>query len=636
MEYERGYANNTNSLFNYLLKENNKLFYDNQEIKEENKRGQNIDKNSSFIIFNSLEKEIADSTRLHKHKLTALIDSLRNSSLVLDTELGLLIHNFENKEIQLFKKSLLSTKNERNYLFNLITGVISLGFIVIIVLYIVIHRDINKQNSYQTKLEVSNRENKELSLSRKNILLTVSHDLRAPLSTISGYAELISEEENKELRNRYTEEILYASNHVIRLANNLLFYYRLEAGQEQVTKDIFHPGRIIENIVYSFRPLAIKKGLGLTVEQKGTDTMVEGDCTRLAQILNNLLSNAIKFTRTGHVHVRAHYDEGRLSFIVRDTGIGISDDNQKEIFRAFEKIDKERNEQGFGLGLSITVRLISLLDGTIRVQSQMGHGSTFEVCLPMKEAQKQEIEMKARFNLSGIKVALVDDNRMQAEITQRMLTRSGIACDYCQNVKELIDLLRNNKYDLLLTDIQMPDIDGYRILELLRNSNLGQAKDIPVIAVTARMDIDMVRNIKASFAGYLHKPFSINELLTIIAYCMEGRTPQLQEADFTSLLEGENDPIGMLDMFIQDAEITLVKFRKAIEKEDYKKISSLIHKGMPLWETIRIGISIVELERLVSLPIEAWGKASFDEVHNLVKAIDLAVDKAKCLKENIK
>ena len=98
----------------------------------------------------------------------------------------------------------------------------------------------------------------------------------------------------------------------------------------------------------------------------------------------------------------------------------------------------------------------------------------FEVCLPMKEAQKQEIEMKARFNLSGIKVALVDDNRMQAEITQRMLTRSGIACDYCQNVKELIDLLRNNKYDLLLTDIQMPDIDGYRILELLRNSNLGQ------------------------------------------------------------------------------------------------------------------------------------------------------------------
>lgn len=96
-------------------------------------------------------------------------------------------------------------------------------------------------------------------MSRKNILLTVSHDLRAPLSTISGYAELISEEENKELRNRYTEEILYASNHVIRLANNLLFYYRLEAGQEQVTKDIFHPGRIIENIVYSFRPLAIKK-----------------------------------------------------------------------------------------------------------------------------------------------------------------------------------------------------------------------------------------------------------------------------------------------------------------------------------------------------------------------------------------
>lgn len=622
-----------NKLFHLFSKNSKKSAYVNQWRNRKNETEKGLTKNSSsFISLDLLKKELVVSTLLHKHQLTSLIDNLRNSGLSLDDKLEQLIYNVENKEIYLLNKKLSLLKKERENSFNIITGVIILGFITIIILYIIIHYDINQQNSYQNLLEVSSKENRKLWLAQKKILLAVSHDLRAPLSAITGYAELIPQEQNQELQKHYAEDILRISHHMIGLTNNLLFYYRLEAGKEEISKEIFHPGRIIENIVYSFRPLAIKKGLGLTMELKNMDTMIEGDCVRLTQILNNLLSNAIKFTRTGYVHVGAQFIEEQLCFFVRDTGIGISDDNQKEIFKAFEKITKERGDHGFGLGLAITTKLVTLLDGTIRVYSQLGKGSTFEVCLPMKEAHKPEIEVKSCFNLSGLKIVLVDDDKMQAEIIQRMLARNGIGCDYCHNIKELINLLRNNKYDLLLTDIQMPDIDGYRILELLRNSNLGQSKDIPVIAVTAHIDIDSASNIKFDFAGYLHKPFTMNELLTIIANCMEGRTPHIREADFTALLEGENDQKSMLDMFVNDTEITLARLREAIEKKDYKKISNLIHKGMPLWETIHMSLP-VNIERLTSLSSEVWGEVTLEEVRKLIKAIESAITTAKRLKE---
>lgn len=622
-----------------FAKKGHKSAYEIQREKEKNQRDIEERQVESVqppsVLLYSLEKEIVDNTRLYNDKLRLLVDSLRKSSQFIDIKLEALIHDFEYKEIQSFKNKLLHIKMERYYSFYLICGIILGGFILIIVLYIIVHRRINRINLYQKKLELSNAENRALSLSRKNILLSVSHDLRAPLSSISEYAKLISEEKDKEQCDRYADNILRTSHHVIGLANNLLYYYRLEAGKEQISKDIFHPGRIIENIIYSFRPIAIKKGLELTVECIGIDTMVEGDKLRLTQILNNLLSNAIKFTQIGNIYVSAHYREEQLCFSVRDTGVGIDADKQKDIFRDFEKSDAKSGELGFGLGLTITAKLVALLDGTINVKSRLGEGSIFKVCLPMKEASKYEIERSACFNLSGLKIVLVDDDKILADLTRRMLLRNGIQCDYCQSVKELIELLRNNKYDLLLTDMQMPDIDGYKILELLRNSNLGQSKDIPIVAVTARIDENVTSYAEVGFAGYLHKPFSINELLATLASCMNNKAPQWREVDFSILFEGENDQKGMLDMFIHDTEITLDHLREAIAKRDYKKISALIHKGLPLWETMHIGTSIIELERLASLPPKKWGEALLIEVKELIKAIKWAVDAAKQLRRGL-
>lgn len=594
---------------------------------------------SSGTMLRSLANEI-DRTRMENmEQLLAHVDSLSIQNSYLNNEIYRLIMEFSStSQVAQQQKTdayLHGQKRAMKTVSGLGVGAILLAFLF----YLLLQRDLKKRYRTRMKLEASNKKNEELSLSRKNILLTVSHDLRAPLNTINGYAELLPEEKDERQRNRYAENILRASRHVIGLANNLLYYYRLEAGKEQPDKEVFHPEKLIEDVVLSFRPLADKKGLGLTAETEGVNTMVEGDCIRLTQILNNLLANAVKFTRKGHVHIKAHYRNGQLRFFVRDTGMGISKEKLEGIFTAFERQEGERTEPGFGLGLSITAKLVELLGGTISVESQPEHGSTFEVCLPMQEANGKETGKEPPteyINLTGLKIILIDDDRMQADMTRRMLYRNGILCDCCCNVKELTELFRNNRYDLLLTDMQMPETDGHEVLKLLRNSNLGQSKDIPVLAVTAGIDEKTDVLVEAGFTGYLHKPFSKNELLAAVANCMGGRMPQGREADFSILLEGEDDRKGMLDMFVQDTEKTLADLQEAIGAEDYGKISALIHKGAPLWETIRIGIPAVELERLASLSSQAWNKALLPEVRLLAEAIVQAVKTAKRLREGMK
>lgn len=590
------------------------------------------------ILLHSIEKEIDNITRHYEETLSAKVDSLRLHNRMLNDRINLLVQNFNRKEREIFYREIRWQQETRTDAFQLITGIGIGAFLLVIILYMVIHRDVNRQHKIRMELEASNRKNEELSQSRQNILLTVSHDLCAPLSTINGYVELIPEEKDEAQRNRYAENILNASHHVIGLANNLLYYYRLEAGKEQPDKETFHPGRVIENVLHPFRTLADKKGLGLTVETEGVNTMVEGDRIRLTQILNNLLTNAVKFTSAGYVHVGVRYADSWLRFFVRDTGTGISEDRQKNLFKAFERLDADNSQPGFGLGLSITARLVGLLGGTISVESREGHGSTFEVCLPMQEAGGPETASVQRVEyarLSGLKAVLIDDDRIQADMTRRMLARSGVACDCCHDIKELTELLRGRRYDLLLTDMQMPETDGYTVLALLRNSNLGQSRDIPVLAVTARTDGETEQLKRDGFAGYLHKPFSMDELLAAVAECTGDRIPQRLGPDFTALLEGEDDQKEILDMFVQDMEKTTADLRKAIGTKDYVGIIALIHKGTPLWETIRMDIPAAELERLASLAPEAWDETAVAEIWKLVTTVDEAVEKAKELKEGM-
>lgn len=576
----------------------------------------------------SLQKEIHAQYTDSWNKLSAYSDSLQQRDRELNLQINKLICEFERTAIVQFDNEAKQMRALREESFRIILFIAVAAILLIVVFYIFIHRDIRQGQTYRMKLEISDRRNRELLTARQNLILTVSHDLRAPLGTISEYAGLLQDEKDVERSKEYAVNIQRAARHVIGLANNLLYYYRLEAEKERPEKEIFHPGQTVEETVHSFLPMASKKGLDLTAEVTDSDVLVEGDRGRLVQILNNLLSNAVKFTRTGYVHVGARYRNGALCFFVKDTGMGIDQKRQERLFTAFERGDTPDTEQSFGLGLAITYKLVTLLDGTIRVQSVPGNGSTFEICLPMREADDNPRDVSIspeQDSLSGMRVLVMDDDRMQLDVIRKIYARNGVECDCCLNVGELVSALRRNRYDLVLTDMRMPEIDGYGVLSLIRGSNLGQTKTLPVLAVTAQANEKPEHFKNEGFTGCLYKPFSPEELLVA--------TSRIDRPDFAAIMEGEENRKEMLDIFIEDTTEELSGMRDAFSAGNYEKLGYIIHKAAPLWTIIRINIPLGELERMASMPLEKWDQTLDKRIEKLLEAVEQAIKKAERLKE---
>lgn len=575
----------------------------------------------------SLQKEMYIQYTDYWNRLVTYSDSLQWRNTELNSQINTLIGEFEQVVIKQAEKEIEEITASREQSFRIILFIAAIAILLIVIFYLFIHQDIRKRQEYRLKLEASDCRNRELLAARRNLILTVSHDLRAPLGTISEYAELLQDEKSPEQSKGYAMNILHASRHVIGLANNLLYYYRLEAEKEQPEKEIFHLGRTIENAVHSFLSVAEKKGLDLVIKVIDSDILVEGDCGRLVQILNNLISNAVKFTSAGYIQVGAQYRVGKLSFFIRDTGIGIDKESQEQIFTAFERGKAPNAEEGFGLGLAITYKLVALLKGTIHVQSTPGHGSTFEVCLPLRETNGKTGTTKISLPcgvLSGMRVLAIDDDRMQLEVIQKMYVRHGVKCDCCLNVSELIEALRRNRYDLVLTDMRMSEMDGYGVLALLRGSNLGQAKTLPVLAVTAQADKNPEYFRNAGFADCLYKPFSQRELVLV--------TSCIDRTNFTTIMEGEENARELLDMFIEDTEKELSEMQDALETANYMQLRHIIHKAAPLWGMIRINVPLNELEEMASLSSEKWCKELDARIKRLMEAVEQAVKKAKELK----
>ena len=571
----------------------------------------------------SLQKEMSIQYTDYWNKLTTYSDSLQWRNTELNSQINTLIGEFEQVVIKQAEKEIEEITTSREQSFRIILFIAAIAILLIVIFYLFIHQDIRKRQEYRLKLEASDCRNRELLAARRNLILTVSHDLRVPLGTISEYAELLQDEKSPEQSKGYAMNILHASRHVIGLANNLLYYYRLEAEKEQPEKEIFHLGRTIEDAAHSFLSVAEKKGLDLVIKVIDSDILVEGDCGRLVQILNNLISNAVKFTSAGYIQVGAQYRVGKLSFFIRDTGIGIDKESQEQIFTAFERGKAPNAEEGFGLGLAITYKLVTLLEGTIHVQSTPGHGSTFEVCLPMRETNGKTDTIKTPLEggeLSGMRVLVIDDDRIQLEVIQKMYARHGVECDCCLNVSELIAALRRNRYDLMLTDMRMLEMDGYGVLALLRGSNFGQTRTLPVLAVTAQADKKPEYFRKAGFADCLYKPFSQKELVSVTSY--------IDRTNFAAIMEGEDNTRELLDMFIEDTEKELSEMQDALETANYMQLRHIIHKAAPLWGMIRINVPLNELEEMASLSSEKWCKELDARIKRLMKAVEQAVKKA--------
>ena len=536
-------------------------------------------------------------------------------------------------------------------------GGIAIGAVLLSVFFLIlIVRDISRSNRYRRQLEEANKRAEDLLIAREKLMLAITHDFKAPLGSIMGYTELLSRLTEDERQRFYLDNMKTSSEHLLKLVTDLLDFHRLDLHKAEINRVTFHPARLLEEIYVSFEPLTSAKGLSLKCE---IDSELKGtfisDPLRLRQIVNNLLSNAVKFTSEGGITLTASFvpkgdpafSGNHLKLSVIDTGKGMEPGDRERIFQEFTRLPGAQGEEGFGLGLSIVRMLVQLLEGRIEVDSVLGKGSTFTLRVPLYPVRVGEVESGelrvessvqhdsaapysaansplSTLNSPLINLLLIDDDRIQLTLTSAMLAQSGITSVSCLQLDELLEALRTDTFDALLTDVQMPAMNGFDLLNLLRASNIPQAKTIPVIAVTARSDMQREEFLKHGFAGSLHKPFMVNELLAELD--IEKRetglvTPQnhigtnavqtdkiateavpASALNFSALTAFSGDDPdaakSILESFVTETRLNADRLRQALDAEDTDGIAAMGHKMLPLFTLLGANELVALLKEL--------------------------------------
>lgn len=537
-----------------------------------------------------------------------------------------------------------------------IIGGIAVGAVLLSAFFLIlIMRDISRSNRYRQQLEVANKRAEDLLVAREKLMLAITHDFKAPLGSIMGYTELLSRLTEDERQRFYLDNMKSSSEHLLKLVSDLLDFHRLDLNKAEVNRVTFNPSQLFDEIYVSFEPLTAAKGLALQCHvAPELNGRYISDPLRLRQIVNNLLSNAVKFTQKGEISLTAGYDSSKLTIAIADTGKGMASEDRERIFQEFTRLSGAQGEEGFGLGLSIVKKLVTLLEGTIDVQSTLGKGSCFTVTLPLYPVGKSIAESESPESenvditeesaaippMKVIRVLLIDDDKIQLNLTAAMLKQHGIDAVCCEQLEQLIEQLRSSVFDVLLTDIQMPAINGFDLVKLLRASNIPQAKTIPVIAVTARSEMDKAALHEHGFAGCLHKPFTVKELLMTVN---EGQlsadeahiTEDMATAgiNFSALTAySEDDPeaaSSIIQTFIEETGKNIERMQQALNDKEVDGVAAMAHKLLPLFTMIGADETITPLKWLEACRGEKFSEKIEETTLNILEAVHKIISEAE-------
>ena len=572
----------------------------------------------------TLNRNVITRQRAQSRCLSEHADSLAARNTELNRQLQGLIRQMDGKvqaDLQR-REAEITAMRERSFIqIGSLTGFVVL---LLIISYIIIHRNITRIKRYKREtadlieqLKQSVEQNEALIASRKKAVHTITHELRTPLTAIIGYAGLMLKDCNTDKTGMYIQNIQQSSERMREMLNTLLSFFRLDNGKEQPNFSTCRISSIAHTLESEFMPIAINKGLALTVTNH-TDAVVLTDKERILQIGNNLLSNAIKFTENGAVSLTMGYDNGMLKLIVKDTGSGMTEEEQQRVFGAFERLSNAAAKDGFGLGLSIVQRIVTMLGGIIRLESDKGKGSRFTVEIPMQtveELPEQINQTQIHCNHIFHNVIAIDNDEVLLLMLKEMYVQEGIHCDTCTNAAELMEMIRRKEYSLLLTDLNMPDINGFELLELLRTSNVGNSRTIPIIVTTASGSCSKEELMERGFADCLLKPFSISELMEVSDKCAMN-VAQNEKPDFTSLLSYGNESV-MLEKLITETEKEIQAVKDAERRKDLQGLDALIHHLRSSWEILRADQPLRELYKL----LHCKDTPDWEAIHNILTVV---------------
>lgn len=578
-------------------------------------------------MLTSIQHKAFQTRQESMRTLDARINQLRIAGGRVSQRVNQLLDNIEDDEQKAMEVRIAHEQDIRQQAAWTMATIAILAVLLVLIFFTIIWRDITRSNHYRKELEKAKLYAENLLVAREKLMLTITHDIKAPAGSIIGYIDLLIRLVQDRRQQFYLHNMKSSANHLLDLITSLLDYHRLEAGKMDIHPVTFNPHELFESIYTSFLPGAEKKQLTLNFEENIPRTLnLEGDPFRIRQIAENLISNALKFTSQGSITIQVDYEQNRFTFRVEDTGCGMSIQEQQRVFQAFTRLQSAQGQEGFGLGLSITKKLVELLNGEITIESAPGKGSMFQVVLFLPKVTKAPITQVETLSddKKQWRILLIDDDRIQLNLTEVMIydlfnhaqhsIPPVIKC--CTQPEELFKLIASETFDIVFTDIQMPAMNGFELLQKLRSLDVPQAKNIPVIAITARSDMDETDFCTQGFAGCLHKPFNQTELLKIFKTHMQedwkGNTVQTETDSKPSDTEctynfspltafSGDDPAAaheILETFIGESTKNYERMKQALSNKDMADLCNVAHKMLPTFTMIEARKAIPALQWL--------------------------------------
>ena len=630
-------------------------------------------------ILEQIDRKEKVETQDHKQNINREMEELKMVSAKLALRSAKHLSDVHQREKDAMQESISKAMEARKHLLWQMELLAIVAFLAIVVMIWLIWRDAKKERIYQENLEAANEEIQRIMNQRERLLLTITHDIKAPAASISGFIDLMKDYVSNPQGIECLQNIKNSAAHLSHLVASLLDYHQLENGLMKVQPTSFSPAQLVAESVEGMRLRAEEKGLEISFEckMKGMGTsdspmkkeFFRADAFRIRQILDNLVSNAIKYTDQGSVTIQAQVSKvmGKpmLTLSVKDTGKGMTSEEKQKVFHAFTRLKSAQGIEGTGLGLSITQELVSLLGGEIILHSTQGKGSTFIITIPVEPVPKEETQDKTQTGIgddkaldsnpeekendsaspqvseekkkpefANHKILILDDDKLQLQLLQEMLRR--IVGDTwqvfaCNHVMDALTTLHNEQPALMLMDIEMPEMNG---MDMIAHINHTQ---MMVVAMTAHDTSILEQLQKAGFDDCLFKPFSMEKLSDILGIDsqpqLDAQTETPSQPDLSSQQKSkpqidsllafaggdEEAAKEILDTVKQELAAHLENLKEAVEEESLStdRIGKAAHKLLPIATMMQMGC----LEELKALSPEHIGKIEEAEIRAKLQVV---------------
>ena len=629
----------------------------------------NVAENVATIL-EQIDKKEKVETQGHKQNINREMEELKMVSAKLALRSAKHLSDVHQREKDNMQEAIEKAMEARKHLLWQMELLAIVAFFAIVIMIWFIWRDARKERIYRENLEAANEEIQRIMNQRERLLLTITHDIKAPAASISGFIDLMKAYVSNPQGIECLQNIKNSATHLSHLVASLLDYHQLENGLMKVQPTSFSPAQLVAESVEGMKLRAEEKGLEISFEckMKGME-FFRADAFRIRQILDNLVSNAIKYTDRGSVTIQAQVSKilGKptLTLSVKDTGKGMTDEEKQKVFQAFTRLKSAQGIEGTGLGLSITQELVSLLGGEIILHSTLGKGSTFIVTIPIEPAPKEEsqemapsemkhdpsldsaqdkegqnsgshqvTDIKKKPEFANHKILILDDDKLQLQLLQEMLRR--IVGDTwqvfaCNHVMDALTTLHNEQPALMLMDIEMPEMNGMDMIAHINHTNMM------VVAMTAHDTSILEQLLKAGFDDCLFKPFSMEKLSDILGIESQPQldaqpeTPSLPDLSSQQKSNPQLDALlafaggdeeaakEILDTVKQELAAHLTNLKEAIEEEALStdRIGKAAHKLLPIATMMQMGC----LEELKALSPEYIGEIEEAEIREKLKVV---------------